>query len=415
MKVKAVRLYGKKEVRFEEFELREIASDEILASVVTDSLCMSSYKAMLQGSDHRCIPDDIAKKPIILGHELCGRIEKVGADVEGDYKPGDLFTVQAKMYFGETITSPGYSYEWYGGNATKIIIPAEVIQGGYIIPFGGDACYKTSMAEPFSCIISALRSHYHLAENNKDHIMGIKEGGNFAILAGCGPMGLGAAELLMSMEKRPKRIVITDVDEQRVLKARQILKEKNGVKLEIVNVAGIDAPEKLLNELVSCEGYDDILIMAPVQSVIETADKISGVDSCLNFFAGPTTKEFYANINFYDVHYNYKHIIGTSGGDIEDMKEALRLIEQNDVNAAIMVSHVGGLDCAAEATLNLPNIPGAKKLIYCGIKMPLIAIDELADATENELFVQLGKLCKRHNMLWNEEAERYLLEHGEKL
>ena len=47
MKIKAVRLYGKEDLRFEEFELRDIQDDEILAQVMTDSLCMSSYKAML--------------------------------------------------------------------------------------------------------------------------------------------------------------------------------------------------------------------------------------------------------------------------------------------------------------------------------------------------------------------------------
>ncbi len=48
MKTKAVRLYGKKDLRVEEFELPEIKSDEILAKVVTDSICMSSYKAAKQ-------------------------------------------------------------------------------------------------------------------------------------------------------------------------------------------------------------------------------------------------------------------------------------------------------------------------------------------------------------------------------
>lgn len=67
MKIKAVRLYGKEDLRFEEFELRDIQDDEILAQVMTDSLCMSSYKAMLQGSGHRCIPDDIGRNLSLWG------------------------------------------------------------------------------------------------------------------------------------------------------------------------------------------------------------------------------------------------------------------------------------------------------------------------------------------------------------
>lgn len=410
MKIKAVRLYGKKDLRFEELEIRDIHEDEILASVITDGLCMSSYKAMLQGSDHRCIPNDIDTNPIILGHELCGRIEKVGSKVNGAYKPGDLFAVQAKMYFDGEITAPGYSYPLYGGNATKIIIPGEVIKDGYILPFVGDACYKVSMAEPFSCLISTLVSHYHLADNNKDHIMGLKENGSLAILAGCGPMGLGAAELAMSMDKKPSKIVITDMDESRIERAKEILKPKNGVQLEIINVATIDEPVDFLLKLSENDGFDDVLIMAPVTSVIEMADKISGLDSCINFFAGPTSKEFYANVNFYDVHYNYKHIIGTSGGDIDDMKESLRLIEEGSINPAIMLSHVGGLNVVAETTLNLPQIPGSKKLIYCELDLPLVAISDFAKKGKDEkLFAQLAEICAKHNMLWNKEAEEYLL------
>ena len=42
MKTKAVRIYGKKDLRLEEFELPEMKDDEILAQVISDSICMSS-------------------------------------------------------------------------------------------------------------------------------------------------------------------------------------------------------------------------------------------------------------------------------------------------------------------------------------------------------------------------------------
>ena len=48
MKTKAVRLYGEMDLRLDEFELPEMQDDEIMAEVVTDSLCMSSYKAITQ-------------------------------------------------------------------------------------------------------------------------------------------------------------------------------------------------------------------------------------------------------------------------------------------------------------------------------------------------------------------------------
>ena len=63
MKTKAVRLYGKNDLRVEAFELPAMGEDEILAKVVSDSLCMSSYKAATQGTDHKRIPDDVAENP----------------------------------------------------------------------------------------------------------------------------------------------------------------------------------------------------------------------------------------------------------------------------------------------------------------------------------------------------------------
>ncbi len=44
MKTTALRLYGKRDLRLETFDLPEMQEDEILATVVTDSLCLSSRK-----------------------------------------------------------------------------------------------------------------------------------------------------------------------------------------------------------------------------------------------------------------------------------------------------------------------------------------------------------------------------------
>ena len=416
MKVKAVRLYGVNDIRFEEFDLRDIGEDELLASVMTDSLCMSTYKAVLQGSGHRCVPDDIATNPVLIGHEFCGRVEKVGTAFQDRIHVGDLFTVQPKMVDGDTIKGPGYSFPYYGGDATHIIVPAEAVNEGYYLPYSGDAYFKASTAEPLSCLVSAARSQYHLGENSKTHIMGLKQGGCMAILAGCGPMGLGAAEVAMALEPRPKRIVITDIDEKRIARAKSVLKPKNGVEIEIVNTKDMEDPVKSLKQYANGNGFDDIFIMAPVPSVIETADAIAGTNSCINFFAGPTKKEFGAMVNFYGVHYNDKHIIGTSGGDIDDMKESLRLLEEEKIDPSILLSHIGGLDSAAEATLHLPEIPGAKKLIYCNIDLPLTAIDEFEEKGRTDpLFATLHEICTSNNMLWCKEAEEYLLQNAPRL
>ena len=57
---KAVRMYGQNDLRLDTFELPEIKDDEILVKVISDSICMSSYKAADSGrATHKRVPDDI--------------------------------------------------------------------------------------------------------------------------------------------------------------------------------------------------------------------------------------------------------------------------------------------------------------------------------------------------------------------
>ena len=70
MKTKAVRLYGVNDLRLEEFELPALREDEILAKVISDSICMSTHKAALQGAEHKRVPDNVAQNPVIVGHEF---------------------------------------------------------------------------------------------------------------------------------------------------------------------------------------------------------------------------------------------------------------------------------------------------------------------------------------------------------
>ena len=89
MKTTAVRMYGSFDLRLEEFELPEINDDEVLMRIVSDTLCQSTYKAVKQGTAHKRVPSDIAEHPVIIGHEMCGDIIKVGKNLQNEWKEGD--------------------------------------------------------------------------------------------------------------------------------------------------------------------------------------------------------------------------------------------------------------------------------------------------------------------------------------
>ena len=68
MKTKAVRLYGENDLRLETFELPALKNGEILIKIVSDSVCMSTYKTAKQGAKHLRVPDNVAENPVIIGH-----------------------------------------------------------------------------------------------------------------------------------------------------------------------------------------------------------------------------------------------------------------------------------------------------------------------------------------------------------
>ncbi|MBE6388654.1 MAG: L-sorbose 1-phosphate reductase [Lentisphaerae bacterium] len=415
MKTTAVRLYGKEDLRLETFELPEISDSEILAKITSDSICMSSFKAAEQGAAHKRVPDDVAEKPIIIGHEFCGEIVQVGAKWQDQFKAGQRFAIQPALNYKGSLAAPGYSYQYIGGDATYIIIPEEVMLTGSLLPYNGDAFFYGSVAEPVSCVIGAFHAQYHTTNGSYEHKMGIVEGGKMAILAGVGPMGLGAVDYAIHGPRRPKLLVVTDIDDDRLARAASLYTvedaKANGVDLVYLNT-GCDDPVARLMEISGGTGYDDVMCFAPVRPVVEQGDKILGKDGCLNFFAGPLDPQFKAEFNFYNVHYASTHIVGTSGGNTDDMKEALSLMEQGKINPACMITHVGGMDAVIETTLNLPKIKGGKKLIYTGINMPLTAIADFAEKGKTDpFFAELAKIVEKHNMLWNAEAEKVLLAH----
>lgn len=418
MKTNAVRLYGKKDLRLETFELPPIKDDEILAKVVADSLCMSSYKAASQATEHKRIPDDVAENPIIIGHEFCGELVQVGAKWASQFKPGDKFSIQPALNYADgpvgILSAPGYSYQNIGGDATYVIIPNEVMAHNCLLAYKGEGFYPAALAEPLSCVIGAMHANYHLTPGSYVHKMGIVDGGKMAILAGVGPMGLAAINyVLRCEERRPALCVVTDVDQTRLDRAAMLYSPEfaasRGIDLRYINTSAMVDPVTELKAISGGEGFNDVFVFAPVKAVVEQADAILAFDGCLNFFAGPSDPKFSASFNFYNVHYGYTHVAGTSGGNTDDMVEALDLMSKG-LDPAGLVTHIGGLNAVAEATNHLPEIPGGKKLIYTHIEMPLTAIADFAKLGESDSrFKQLAEVCAKNNGLWSIEAERFLL------
>jgi threonine dehydrogenase-like Zn-dependent dehydrogenase len=421
MKTKAIRIYGKNDLRLEEFDLPPIKEDEILAHVICDSICMSSYKAAKQGKEHKRIPKDININPTIIGHEFSGNIIKVGSKWKDQFQEGMKFSIQPAINYPNgpvgILSAPGYSYRYIGGDATYIIIPNEVMEKDCLLPYTGNGYYPGALAEPLSCVIGAMHANYHIQPGSYNHRMDIIDGGNMALLAGAGPMGLAAINYVINRkDRKPRLLVITDIDQVKLDNASMLFPSaeaaRNGIELHYLNTLILSDPVKDMLAITEGKGYNDVFVFAPVNKVIEQADEILAFDGCLNFFAGPDDPKFKASFNFYNVHYNYTHIVGTSGGNNNDIEEALAIMSEG-LDPAGLVTHIGGLDAVVETTKNLPNIPGGKKLIYTNISLPLTALIDFEEkGTSDSLFKNLAQLIQKTKGLWNTEAEEYLIQHA---
>ncbi|MGT2925508.1 zinc-binding dehydrogenase [Streptococcus caviae] len=406
MKTKAVRLYGKKDLRLEEFDLPDISDDEILASVVTDSICMSSWKLANQGSEHKKTPDNLKDNPIIIGHEFCGEIIEVGKNWQHKFKKGQRYVVQANLQLPDRPDCPGYSYPYTGGDATYIIIDKDVLNQNCLIPYNGDTFFEGSLLEPLSCVIGAFEANYHLIEGTYNHKMGIKAGGNMVILGGTGPMGLLAIDYALHGPINPSNLIVTDISQEKLDRAQKLYQSTEKTKITFINTQGLENQVETLLASVNGKKFDDVFVLVPQQSLVTDASKLLNADGCLNFFAGPQKKDFFAPINFYDIHYSFTHYVGTSGGNIDDMHKAVKAIEERKVSVANIVTHILGLNALAETTLTQPEIGGGKKLVYTHKNFDRLEL-ALAQEKDEKLSAILGKT----DGIWSKEAENYILDY----
>ncbi|MBQ1263794.1 MAG: alcohol dehydrogenase catalytic domain-containing protein, partial [Oscillospiraceae bacterium] len=213
MKTKAVRIHGKMDLRLDEIELPKVGPDDVQVKIISDSICMSTYKAAVEGEDHKRVPNNISENPTIVGHEFCGIIQEVGENWKHKYKAGEGFAIQPAHFYKGSQLAPGYSYQYCGGDAQYANIPIETLLTDNLLNYNSDTYFYGSLSEPMSCIIGTFHAMYHTKAGSYEHDMGIVEGGKMALLASVGPMGLGAIDYALHCDRRPSLLVVTDIDD----------------------------------------------------------------------------------------------------------------------------------------------------------------------------------------------------------
>ena len=197
--MKAAIMDAPQQMRVGEWKTPEPADGEVLVRIRAAGICAGDL--YIYGGKN-----PYANYPRIAGHELCGTVEAVGANVSGVQK-GDLVVVEpfigcGKCYacrVGKTNCCSNLGLigtNLPGGYAEFVAAPACNI---HPVPQGLSPLFA-SFAEPLAIGVQACRR-------------AAVQPGEYVLVLGCGPIGLALIEVAKA---RGARVVATDVSEPRL-------------------------------------------------------------------------------------------------------------------------------------------------------------------------------------------------------
>ncbi len=159
--MKAIALFGKKDLRPIDLEDISVSGHEIVIKPVACGVCGSDIRMYFQG------PTPRYKSPIILGHEIAGEILQIGPDVE-DLNPGDLVTIaplvpcmschacsKGQDNLCENGLVIGCNID--GGFAEAMFVPGQMVRAGGVVKIPeGTTPQTAALTELLACCVQGL-------------------------------------------------------------------------------------------------------------------------------------------------------------------------------------------------------------------------------------------------------------------
>lgn len=232
-----------------------------------------------------------------------------------------------------------------------------------------------------------------------------KQGGRAWFVGAAGPMGRMHVQRAIQVANGPSVVVCTDVSEHRLQDLYDTFAaeaQAKGIEFICINPTQPDGAAKLA--AYKTEGFDDIIVLAPVPALIADAATYLAPQGVMNVFAG-VGRGTMVNMDISDVYLKGVRYIGQSGSLIEDLKLTLSQAESGELSTNRAVAAIGSLSATKKGLEALRDAvyPG-KVVIYPHIKeMPLMSLPELKD-TMPTVYAKL-----KDGREWTNEAEAEFL------
>ena len=233
-------------------------------------------------------------------------------------------------------------------------------------------------------------------------------GGSAWFIGAGGPMGQMHVQRAVRIKNGPRRMLCTDVDNTRLEYLKSGVEEaarENGIEIVFVNPieTGEGGLRKAISNVTRGNGFDDIVVLAPVAKLIEAAVEHLADGALMNIFAG-VPRGTIAAMDLSATYMKGSRFVGSSGSRPKDMVDTLHYTESGQLPTRNSLAAIGGIDAMADGVraVKEARFPG-KTVIFPHIEMPLTALTDL-DKAMPKVYAKL-----EDGKFWTQEAEDELL------
>jgi threonine dehydrogenase-like Zn-dependent dehydrogenase len=235
----------------------------------------------------------------------------------------------------------------------------------------------------------------------------LKPGGKAWFVGAGGPMGRMHVQRAIQLAEGPATVVCTDVSALRLDDLCTSFAEEaaaRGIEFICLNPTRQGDYQAGMARFKE-QGFDDIVVLAPVPAVISEAATYLAPKGVMNIFAG-VARGTMAKLDLSDVYLKSVRVFGHSASTIADLRRMLQQAESGALSPNRSVAAIGSLSAARDGLQAVKDttFPG-KVVIFPQIKeMPLTALPDLKDKLPS-VYAKL-----KNGREWTVEAEKEFLE-----
>jgi L-iditol 2-dehydrogenase len=316
--MKAAVLYGKEDVRIEEFPSRALQAGEVRVQVQAALTCGTDLKVFKRGYHQKMIVP-----PAVFGHEFSGTISELGPGVDG-WKTGDRVVAANSAPCGVCFYCKNGQENLCddllflnGAYAESIILPPRIVQKNLLRLSPETAFRDAALTEPLACVVQGVQE------------VGLRKGQRVLVL-GAGPIGL----MFVALAKHQGCSVSVQGRGKNRLEAAQALGAS-----EILDVTD---PEQLDGDRARLEPFDVVIEAVGKPETWEAAVRLVRKGGTVNFFGGcPTGTTVSLDTSL--IHYSNLRLLASFHHTPKTIRRALELLETGVVRATNFIDGECGL------------------------------------------------------------------------